>query len=100
MSVKACASIYSIPLSAIWPLASGHSRPASLSFESGSAGECAALRWAGCDTGNSIVGHVAGVDDFEVAEAAYRAAVARWPAARITCGRASGWCMTAGNSWP
>jgi hypothetical protein len=32
----------------------------------------------------SIVEHVAGVDDFEVAEAAYRAAVARWPAARIT----------------
>jgi hypothetical protein len=27
---------------------------------------------------------VAGVDDFEVAEATYRAAVARWPAARIT----------------
>jgi hypothetical protein len=26
----------------------------------------------------------AGVDDFEVAEATYRAAVARWPAARIT----------------
>jgi hypothetical protein len=33
---------------------------------------------------NSIVEHVAGVDDLEVAEAAYRAAVARWPAARIT----------------
>jgi hypothetical protein len=33
---------------------------------------------------NSIVEHVAGVDDFEVAEATYRAAVARWPAARIT----------------
>jgi hypothetical protein len=26
----------------------------------------------------------AGVDDFEVAEATYRAAVARWPRARIT----------------
>jgi hypothetical protein len=25
-----------------------------------------------------------GVEDFEVAEATYRAAVARWPAARIT----------------
>jgi hypothetical protein len=36
------------------------------------------------DAGNSIVEHVAGVDDFEVAEATYRAAVARWPAARIT----------------
>jgi hypothetical protein len=32
----------------------------------------------------SIVEHVAGVDDFEVAEATYRAAVARWPTARIT----------------
>jgi hypothetical protein len=36
------------------------------------------------DAGDSIVEHVAGIDDFEVAEAAYRAAVARWPAARIT----------------
>jgi hypothetical protein len=36
------------------------------------------------ETGNSIVEHVAGVDDFEVAEATYWAAVARWPAARIT----------------
>jgi hypothetical protein len=36
------------------------------------------------DTGNSIVEHVAGVEDFEVAEATYRAAVARWPRARIT----------------
>jgi hypothetical protein len=34
--------------------------------------------------GDSIVEHVAGVDDFEVAEATYRAAVMRWPAARIT----------------
>src|SRR5262245_53703208 len=33
---------------------------------------------------NSIVEHVAGIDDFEVAVATYRAAVARWPAARIT----------------
>jgi hypothetical protein len=33
---------------------------------------------------DSIVEHVAGVDDFEVAEATYRAAVARWPAVRIT----------------
>ena len=32
------------------------------------------------DTGDSIIEHVAGVDDFEVAE---RAAVARWPTARI-----------------
>ena len=35
------------------------------------------------DTGDSIVEHVAGVDDFEVAEATYRAAVVRWPRARI-----------------
>jgi hypothetical protein len=35
-------------------------------------------------TGNSIIEYVAGVDDFEVAEATYRAAVARWPAAWIT----------------
>ncbi len=34
------------------------------------------------DIGDSIVEHVAGVDDFEVAEATYRAAVTRWPAAR------------------
>jgi hypothetical protein len=40
------------------------------------------------DTGDSIVEHVAGVDDFEVAEATYRAAVARWPMARI---RGNGW---------
>jgi hypothetical protein len=36
------------------------------------------------ETGVSIVEHVAGVADFEVAEATYWAAVARWPAARIT----------------
>jgi hypothetical protein len=34
--------------------------------------------------GNSIVEYVAGVDDSEVAEATYRAAVAHWPKARIT----------------
>jgi hypothetical protein len=33
---------------------------------------------------NSIVEQIAGIDDFEVAEATYWAAVARWPAARIT----------------
>jgi hypothetical protein len=38
-------------------------------------------RWD--DLGNEIVEHIAGVDDFEVAEAAYTAAVKRWPAARI-----------------
>ena len=40
------------------------------------------------DTGNSIVEHVAGVDDFEVAEATYRAAVAHWPADHPAAGRA------------
>jgi len=38
-------------------------------------------------TGDNIVEHVAGVDDLEVAEATYRAAVARWPAERITLGQ-------------
>jgi hypothetical protein len=33
---------------------------------------------------NSIVEQIAGIDDFEVAEATYRAAIARWPRARIT----------------
>ncbi len=36
------------------------------------------------DTGDSIVEHVAGVDGFEVARATYRAAILRWPRARIT----------------
>jgi len=36
------------------------------------------------DTGDSIVEHVAGADDFLVAEAIYRAAIERWPRARIT----------------
>lgn len=36
------------------------------------------------DAGNSIVEHVAGADDFQVAEATYRAAVARWLTARVT----------------
>jgi hypothetical protein len=38
-------------------------------------------RWD--DTGAAIVEHVAGVEDWEVAEAAYAAAVKRWPGARI-----------------
>jgi len=37
---------------------------------------------------NGIVEHVAGVDDFEVAEATYRAAVARWRADHAAAGRA------------
>jgi hypothetical protein len=40
--------------------------------------------------GNSIVEHIAGIDDLEVAEATYRAAVARWPRARITLRRVRG----------
>jgi hypothetical protein len=35
------------------------------------------------DAGDSIVEHVAGADDFQVAEAIYCAAIARWPTARI-----------------
>jgi len=35
-------------------------------------------------SGVSIVEHVAGVDDFDVAVGTYWAAVARWPSARIT----------------
>jgi hypothetical protein len=34
--------------------------------------------------GNNLVEHVAGVDDFETAVATYRAAVRRWPKAKIT----------------
>ena len=36
------------------------------------------------DSGNEIVEHIAGMDDFDVAQAAYAAAVKRWPNARIT----------------
>jgi len=36
------------------------------------------------DAGQNIVEHLAGVEDFEVAEATYRAAVKRWPKAVIT----------------
>jgi hypothetical protein len=35
-------------------------------------------------TGNSIIEHVAGIDDFEVAVATYRAACERWPLAPIS----------------
>jgi hypothetical protein len=42
-------------------------------------------------TGNSIVEYVAGVDDFEVAEATYRAAILRWPAARVTLRQSTKW---------
>ena len=50
------------------------------------------------DAGVSIVEHVAGVDDFEVAEATYRAAVARWQGRGSPCDRASGWCMIRANA--
>jgi hypothetical protein len=34
--------------------------------------------------GENIVEHVAGIEDFDVAMAAYRAAIARWPKTTIT----------------
>jgi hypothetical protein len=36
------------------------------------------------DAGQNVIEHLAGVDNFEVAEATYRAAVKRWPKAVIT----------------
>jgi hypothetical protein len=39
------------------------------------------------DTGDSIVEHVAGVDDFEVGEATYRAAWRAGPACPLPCGK-------------
>jgi hypothetical protein len=36
------------------------------------------------DAGQNVIDHLAGVDNFEVAEATYRAAVKRWPKAVIT----------------
>ena len=39
-------------------------------------------RWD--DRGNSIERHVAGVDDFQIAESAYWAACRRWPKAKVT----------------
>jgi hypothetical protein len=36
------------------------------------------------DTGNSIVEHVAGVEDYQAALATYRAACERWPGTPIT----------------
>ena len=36
------------------------------------------------DAGNSIVEHIAGIDDFETAVTTYWAAVRRWPNAKIT----------------
>ena len=47
------------------------------------------------DTGDSIVEHVAGVDDFEVAEAT---AVAPGQRRALPCDRASGWYMIPGNA--
>jgi hypothetical protein len=35
-------------------------------------------------TGDNIVEHIAGVEDYQVAQATYRAAVERWPGAVIT----------------
>ena len=39
------------------------------------------------DAGQNIIAHPAGVDDYEVAQAAYRAAAKRWPKAVITLGQ-------------
>jgi hypothetical protein len=36
------------------------------------------------DTGENIIEHLAGVEDYEIAEATYRAAAKRWPKAVIT----------------
>jgi hypothetical protein len=36
------------------------------------------------DSGNSIVEHIAGVEDYQVALATYRAASERWPGTPIT----------------
>jgi len=48
-------------------------------------------------TGNSIVEHVAGVDDFEIAEATWLAAVKRWPKAPLFCVKVRESCMTAAD---
>jgi hypothetical protein len=50
------------------------------------------------DKGDSIVEHVAGVDDCEVAEATYRQPWRAGQRRALPYGRASGWCMTPGNS--
>jgi hypothetical protein len=34
--------------------------------------------------GSSIIEHIAGVEDFQIAQATYRAAVERWPGGAIT----------------
>ena len=40
--------------------------------------------------GESIVEHVAGVEDYQVALVTFRAACERWPGRRSLCGRAPG----------
>ena len=35
-------------------------------------------------SGDNIIEHIAGVEDYQVAQATYRAAVERWPGAVIT----------------
>jgi hypothetical protein len=45
------------------------------------------------DSGDSIVEHVAGVEDYQVALATYRAACERWPGTPITLTAAAcAWC--------
>jgi hypothetical protein len=39
-------------------------------------------------SGESLVEHIAGVEDYQVAQATYRAAVERWPGRPSRCARA------------
>src|SRR5215510_6411326 len=53
--------------------------------------------------GESIVEHIAGVEDYQVALATYRAAVERWPGGAITLRQGARVMKTAGGSggmWP
>jgi hypothetical protein len=45
-------------------------------------------------TGDNMV-ELVGLDDFEIAEATYRVAVARWPAARISRASPLSYCSVA-----
>jgi hypothetical protein len=49
------------------------------------------------DTGDSILEHVAGVDDFEVAEATYGLPWRAGQRRASPCGRARGSCVRAGS---
>ena len=47
------------------------------------------------EDGENVLEHLAGVEDFDLAMATYRAACLRWPGAAITIGRARGFSRTA-----